>query len=325
MATPLDPHRPSQSTHGSQCHYQPIATSSSPTKPRTRANVPLNSNQSHQRANRLLGTEHHHQALRPNMHRTPPTRPHEPQCADHKAADWAAHGRADGYRRGPVPPFQFPWENRKSNGSGRVRGPVDNAEQRNAYRTTPSQTVIRFYSRMRARGRHSQRRQRRREHVPPGQWSASKSLHRTMISAWVAERLSPSRECEIFHIHVTKDVNEIISYLPWTMVAHIRNNAGLMKVRESELEFCCHLAGFVYKVSYEDKNYIKKEVSDSYDVHEFLYEANALNALNGSDHIIRLETLMIDDSRTTVKSLLIEFAQRDALVNLLYDHKGKIP
>ncbi len=98
-----------------------------------------------------------------------------------------------------------------------------------------------------------------------------------------------------------------------------------MKVRESELEFCCHLAGFVYKVSYEDKNYIKKEVSDSYDVHEFLYEANALNALNGSDHIIRLETLMIDDSRTTVTSLLIEFAQRDALVNLLYDHKGKIP
>jgi len=141
----------------------------------------------------------------------------------------------------------------------------------------------------------------------------------------VAERLSPSRECEIFPIHVTEDVNEIIPYLPRTMVAHIRNNAGPMEVRESELKFGCHLAGFVYKVSYEGKDYIKKEVSDSYDVHEFLYEANALNALNGFDHIIRLETLMIDDSRTTVKGLLIEFAQRNALVNLLYDHKGKIP
>jgi len=124
---------------------------------------------------------------------------------------------------------------------------------------------------------------------------------------------------------VTEDVNEIIPYLPRTMVAHIRNNAGPMEVRESELKFGCHLAGFVYKVSYEGKDYIKKEVSDSYDVHEFLYEANALNALNGFDHIIRLETLMIDDSRTTVKGLLIEFAQRNALVNLLYDHKGKIP
>lgn len=97
-----------------------------------------------------------------------------------------------------------------------------------------------------------------------------------------------------------------------------------MTVRESELEFCCHLIEFVYKVSYEDKNYIKKEVSDSYNVHEFLYETNALNALNDFDHIIQLKTFMINDSRTIMKSLLIEFAQRDALINLLYDHKGKI-
>jgi len=59
-----------------------------------------------------------------------------------------------------------------------------------------------------------------------------------------------------------------------------------MKIKESELKFNCHLTEFVYRMNYKDKNYIKKETSDSYDVYEFLYEVNTLNALNSFNQII---------------------------------------
>jgi len=59
-----------------------------------------------------------------------------------------------------------------------------------------------------------------------------------------------------------------------------------MKIKESELKFNCHLTESVYRMNYKDKNYIKKETSDSYDVYEFLYEVNTLNALNSFNQII---------------------------------------
>lgn len=33
-----------------------------------------------------------------------------------------------------------------------------------------------------------------------------------------------------------------------------------MEVRKSELEFSCHLSGFVYEMGYDGKDYIKKEI-----------------------------------------------------------------
>jgi serine/threonine protein kinase len=96
------------------------------------------------------------------------------------------------------------------------------------------------------------------------------------------------------------------------------------EIRESELAFDSHLSGFVYKVKYCGKDYIKKEIPGPDTVDEFLYEINAIHALTGSTSVIRLEAIVVDDSRQTVKGLLISFAERGALVDLLYDHKGEI-
>ena len=129
------------------------------------------------------------------------------------------------------------------------------------------------------------------------------------------------------HVHVTEDVNEIIPYPPLLSVQHILADRQFpVKVAcESEIAFLAHLSGFVYKVCFQDREYIKKEIPGPDTVDEFLYEVNALHALSDSTCVIKLEAIVVDDSRLTVKGLLISYAQRGALVDLLYDHKGKIP
>jgi serine/threonine protein kinase len=128
------------------------------------------------------------------------------------------------------------------------------------------------------------------------------------------------------HVHVTEDTNEIIPYPPITSVEHILEDDDFKprEVRESELVFDSHISGFVYKVQYCGKDYIKKEIPGPDTVDEFLYEINALHALIGSDSVIQLEAIVVDDQRETVKGLLISFAEQGALVDLLYDHKGEI-
>jgi serine/threonine protein kinase len=128
------------------------------------------------------------------------------------------------------------------------------------------------------------------------------------------------------HVHVTEDTNEIIPYPPKTSVEHILEDDDFRprEIRESELVFDSHISGFVYKVRYCGKDYIKKEIPGPDTVDEFLYEINALHALIGSDSVIQLEAIVVDDQRETVKGLLISFAEQGALVDLLYDHKGEI-
>ena len=128
------------------------------------------------------------------------------------------------------------------------------------------------------------------------------------------------------HVHVTEDVNETIPYPAASTVQHIMSDEEFqpMEVLESDLIFDSHLSGFVYKVSYRGKTYIKKEIPGPDTVDEFLYEINALHALHGSQYVIQLEAIVVDDSRQLVKGLLINFAERGAIVDLLYDHKGEI-
>jgi len=128
------------------------------------------------------------------------------------------------------------------------------------------------------------------------------------------------------HVHVTEDTNEIIPYPPITSVEHILEDDDFKPrvIRESELVFDSHISGFVYKVRFCGKDYIKKEIPGPDTVDEFLYEINALHALIGSDSVIQLEAIVVDDQRETVKGLLIGFAEQGALVDLLYDHKGEI-
>ncbi|KIX94658.1 uncharacterized protein Z520_09704 [Fonsecaea multimorphosa CBS 102226] len=128
------------------------------------------------------------------------------------------------------------------------------------------------------------------------------------------------------HVHVTEDVNEIIPYPPKATLSHILNDEAFrpMQVRESELTFDSHLSGFVYKVLHKGTVYIKKEIPGPDTVDEFLYEINALHALHDSDHVIKLEAIVLDDTQSVVKGLLIGYAERGAIVDILYDHRGAI-
>jgi serine/threonine protein kinase len=135
-------------------------------------------------------------------------------------------------------------------------------------------------------------------------------------------------EANRLHVHVTEDVNEIIPYPPRRSVHHIiadRLNP-IREARECDINFLSHLSGFVYKVSFHGREYIKKEIPGPDTVDEFLYEVNALHALSAATSVIKLEAIVMDDSRQTVKGLLISYAERGALVDILYDHqKGEIP
>ncbi|PKX98977.1 protein kinase family protein [Aspergillus novofumigatus IBT 16806] len=114
------------------------------------------------------------------------------------------------------------------------------------------------------------------------------------------------------HVHVTEDVNEIIPYPPTSCIGHLPE-ARL--VPEYQLHFEAHLSGFVYNVRLDGKNYIKKEIPGPDTVDEFLYEINALHALNGSPNVIQVEGIVVNDRRDAVKG---------ALVDILYEQRGTI-
>ncbi|KAH8151215.1 uncharacterized protein LAJ45_04917 [Morchella importuna] len=119
------------------------------------------------------------------------------------------------------------------------------------------------------------------------------------------------------HVHVTEDIQEIIPYPPVVAIAHLR----CPKYKESDLEFESHLSGFVYKVKIKDKVYIKKEIPGPDTVDEFLYEINALYALKGSQNVIRFGGCIVDERRQKVKGLLISFAPKGALIDIIYHEK----
>ncbi|EGC41555.1 protein kinase [Histoplasma capsulatum var. duboisii H88] len=122
------------------------------------------------------------------------------------------------------------------------------------------------------------------------------------------------------HVHVTEDMNEIIPYPPISTVEYL----GLDMVRESDLSFVAHLSGFAYQVKLNGKDYVKKEIPGPDMVNEFLYEINALYALIGSQSVIQLKAIVVDDDMLTTKGLLINFAEKGSLIELIYDYKGTI-
>ncbi|KAL4820106.1 hypothetical protein BDW67DRAFT_112044 [Aspergillus spinulosporus] len=123
------------------------------------------------------------------------------------------------------------------------------------------------------------------------------------------------------HVHVTEDVNEIIPYPPISSIGHLPE-ARL--VPERWLHFEAHLSGFVYNVRLGDKSFIKKEIPGPDTVDEFLYEINALHALQGAPNVIQVEGIVVDDRQEVVKGLLISFAEKGALVDILYEYRGTI-
>lgn len=123
------------------------------------------------------------------------------------------------------------------------------------------------------------------------------------------------------HVHVTEDMSEHIQYPPISSIGHLR---GARCVPEHLLHFDSHLSGFVYKVRLDGRAYIKKEIPGPDSVDEFLYEINALHALNGAPNVIQVEALVVDERQEKVKGLLINYAEQGALVDILYEHRGEI-
>jgi serine/threonine protein kinase len=127
-------------------------------------------------------------------------------------------------------------------------------------------------------------------------------------------------DCQL-HIHVREDANEIVQFPAASLMDHVQ----CPRYRESEVEFDSHLSGFVYKVRADGQLLIKKEIPGPDTVDEFLYEVNALDALYGANSVVQLRGLITDEDGSIVKGLLISYASRGALVDMLYDFGGELP
>ncbi|KAF3062160.1 hypothetical protein GL218_04013 [Daldinia childiae] len=117
------------------------------------------------------------------------------------------------------------------------------------------------------------------------------------------------------HVHVVEDVNEIINYPTVRMIQHLKCH----RIKERDLAFESHMSGFVYKVRVAGKTLIKKEIPGPDTVDEFLYEVNALNSLRFSQNVIEFYGVVVDDEDEMVKGLLINYAEKGALIDLIYD------
>ncbi|KAL2021973.1 hypothetical protein VTK56DRAFT_6392 [Thermocarpiscus australiensis] len=123
------------------------------------------------------------------------------------------------------------------------------------------------------------------------------------------------------HVHVVEDVNEIISYPPVRMIRHL----SCRRVKEREIHFDSHMSGFVYKVRVHGRLLIKKEIPGPDTVDEFLYEINALSHLSCARNVIRFYGVVVDDRDEHVTGLLISYAERGALIDVIYDNDHSLP
>ncbi|KAI1142214.1 kinase-like domain-containing protein [Hypoxylon sp. FL0543] len=99
------------------------------------------------------------------------------------------------------------------------------------------------------------------------------------------------------------------------MIQHLK----CRRIRERDLVFDSHMSGFVYKVRVAGQTLIKKEIPGPDTVDEFLYEVNALNSLRFSRNVIEFYGVVVDDDEESVKGLLINYAEKGALIDVIYD------
>ncbi|KAK4156201.1 hypothetical protein C8A00DRAFT_12813 [Chaetomidium leptoderma] len=123
------------------------------------------------------------------------------------------------------------------------------------------------------------------------------------------------------HVHVVEDVNEIISYPPVRMIEHM----NCRRVRERDIHFDSHMSGFVYKVRVHGRLLIKKEIPGPDNVDEFLYEINALTQLYDAQNVIQFYGIVVDDREENITGLLISYAPRGALIDVIYDSNHSLP
>lgn len=80
------------------------------------------------------------------------------------------------------------------------------------------------------------------------------------------------------------------------------------------------MSAFVYKVRVDDRVLIKKEIPSPETIEEFLYEINALHALQFSSSVIQFYGVIVDDDDEHVKGLLIDHAEQGALMDIIFDN-----
>lgn len=119
------------------------------------------------------------------------------------------------------------------------------------------------------------------------------------------------------HVHVAEDLNEIFKYPVVREVQHLRCH----RVRERDIVFDSHMSGFVYKVHVGGQVLIKKEIPGPDTINEFIYEINALYSLQYSSSVISFFGVVVDNQDEHVKGLLISYAERGPLMDILYDHR----
>ncbi|KAJ4300438.1 hypothetical protein N0V88_003113 [Collariella sp. IMI 366227] len=102
------------------------------------------------------------------------------------------------------------------------------------------------------------------------------------------------------HVHVVEDVNR-------------------------EIHFDSHVSGFVYKVRVHGRLLIKKEIPSPENIDEFLYEINALSQLAHAKHVIHFYGIIVDDREEHITGLLIDYAARGALIDVIYDSDHSLP
>lgn len=81
------------------------------------------------------------------------------------------------------------------------------------------------------------------------------------------------------------------------------------------------MSGFVYKVHVGGQVLIKKEIPGPDTINEFIYEINALYSLQYSSSVITFFGVVVDNKDEHVKGLLISYAERGSLMDILYDHR----
>ena len=97
------------------------------------------------------------------------------------------------------------------------------------------------------------------------------------------------------------------------------------RVKEREIHFDSHMSGFVYKARVHGRVLIKKEIPGPDNVDEFLYEINALDQLSSAKHVIQFYGVVVDDREEHVTGLLISYAARGALLDVIYDNDHSLP
>jgi hypothetical protein len=150
--------------------------------------------------------------------------------------------------------------------------------------------------------------------------SIRESLHDIQFYNTVTN-LKLQTEDDRLHVHVTEDIHEVINYPPVASINHLH----CMRFREDEVIFDSHLSGFVYKVRIHNQIFIKKEIPGPDTVEEFLYEINALHRLSDSDSVIQFGGVITDNQGSLLKGLLISYAEKGALIDVIFDHKGDLP